>query len=78
MAERRTHVCDGCGVLKGKANHWWVLVVERDGMHVYTWYQCHQAGARHYCGERCLTKAISERLQRGASVQSFAADSVTA
>jgi len=72
MAASTVYVCDGCGVQKGTANHWYMLLLERRSMTLMKW-ECNPVAvpaALHYCGEACLLRKISERLGRA----SFAFD----
>lgn len=74
MAVTQQYICDGCGVHKGAANHWWTLSVARDLMQIRTWRTgVVEPGALHFCGERCLQRAISVRLNR----DGFVADGAT-
>lgn len=69
MATRIQYTCDVCGKPKGATNHWYALLITKEAMTVWQWWQCHQPGTLHICGEACLLKKISERLGR----ESFAA-----
>lgn len=69
MAAINTYICDGCGATRGEANHWWMLAVPPiEGVptplvfQVRVWTEGDTDDYQHYCGERCLTQAISELL----------------
>ena len=65
MAVTQQYVCDGCATLKQDANHWYTLSVARDLMQIRTWRTgVVEPGALHFCGEGCLSRAISVRLGR--------------
>ncbi len=72
MAAELRYSCDVCGVQKGAANHWYVLCISTQSMHIHQWIDeaVIVPGGLHICGERCLITKISERLGR----ESFAAD----
>lgn len=72
MPREYADYCCRCGVRKDSANHWYVLLISRDAMHIHQWTDAstNAPGAKFFCGEACLSKAISERLGR----ESFAAD----
>jgi len=67
------YICDGCGAVKGVANHWYTLAVARDLMQIRTWRTgVVELGVLHLCGEGCLQRAISVRLGR----EGFVADTI--
>ena len=68
MAQVNSYTCDHCGVARGAANHWFLLVVTRDAIHVLPWRSLNAViadGARHVCGERCLQIEISSAIANG-------------
>lgn len=64
--------CDSCGKLKGETNHWWLLRMGTESVHLYVWATTvgevtPDAGnwVKHICSQACaihvVAKWMSER-----------------
>lgn len=68
MAASMQYTCDHCGKSKGSANHWFLLNVAGLCIQIRPWsglMSPDAAGARHICGEGCLTAEISAAIAHG-------------
>lgn len=66
MASSVVYSCDNCGTQKRTANHWFLLVVEPRRMEIRPWSAVDSTpGARHVCGESCLSSEISSAIANG-------------
>ena len=63
------YACNGCGVIKKEANHWWVALRFRDNprapLQLYRWADRVHANEEttetaHLCGHACVIKHVSE------------------
>ena len=71
MSQETISKCDGCGATKGTVNHWW-MVAEKlmhpangdnppvAGIVVIPWDERFVKQVKHYCGQACIQKAVSE------------------
>ena len=61
-----TFRCDGCGALKDKSNHWWLVAEYPGELLVAQWtdelaaLRTDKEQWRHYCGRECVQKAIEK------------------
>lgn len=67
MVERVTK-CDGCGAIKGPANHWFIGWLSTVGTYgVGRWDQLRFDSDRdhceHFCGRACLDKRVNAHLE---------------
>ena len=59
----KTWKCDGCGVAKEQANHWYTLDTTSKTMVIAKWdEQLAESVEFHLCGVGCLSRKLSEVL----------------
>jgi hypothetical protein len=67
MANFEGQTCDGCGIVKTKLNHWF-LIGSNDGFWILPWSDALQIKEyRHVCGHQCAHKLLDEFLQKAQS-----------
>jgi len=72
MAAVFQYTCDHCRKVKGEANHWYCLRVEKFEMNIYEWsLGIHYQDALHLCGEACLHAEVSSAIAAGQGQQIF-------
>ncbi len=62
MAKIEQYACDGCGIVKGEANHWWKTRAGGGlrGFHLFTFASLDiEEPIAHYCGQDCVIKALA-------------------
>jgi len=59
VAEITQYKCDGCGAIKGEANHWWLASNLSGSLAIAPWDGGWAVDrAQHYCGAACVHKAL--------------------
>jgi hypothetical protein len=73
MKQEAPWICDGpgCGQTKGPANRWWILEMETGHemlLKIWPWddARANYTGAKHFCSESCVNKAVSKWLEMAA------------
>lgn len=63
MPEYNTARCEECGIEKKDSNHWFGMTTYDVGLTIWSW-RYRVIGDPVYCGEKCLTKALSQWLEK--------------
>lgn len=62
-------ICDNCGAVKGKTNHWWVAYIDALNISISlepleSLDPDHTRDTMHLCGEVCVFKMISNFMHK--------------
>jgi hypothetical protein len=63
--QQTVFTCDGCGAQKKEANHWFFATSVGGIFRLSAWNSSgieDSGDESHYCGEKCVLKAVSEFL----------------
>jgi len=65
----KTIKCDICRKQKAEVNHWWIGFMRCDSVTssvIQPWNDeiAEAIGAKHLCGQECVTKFVSEWMQK--------------
>jgi hypothetical protein len=61
MAQQVQYICDGCGKVKGEANHWFAALIWDSAFWIRTWADRDKLDSpQHFCGAECVQKRVSE------------------
>lgn len=58
--------CDGCGKIRGQANHWFAAHVADDLFVLVSFEESKKRPGpwEHFCGEECLLKMVARNLPK--------------